>query len=300
MPWFRALSAEDRSWIGLIAGRHPAFVDVVPQEPDDADAAVTAEVFGTAPRELPASSPSSRPSRWCGDDRGRRGERRRGRRRRRRRRGARGDRCATPARSRSPTAEVYARAAEQRGAWDARLEALVVDSVLRGEADEAVRSRASALGWDGQRRRRASCSGARPTGDAPARESIIDDVRRSARARRPRRARAPSRATGWSSCSAASTTPTRPAQRGRGPLRRRAGRDRTGRRRTCCGASVSARAAIAGLRAAPGWPDAPAPGVERRPAPRARPGRRRPRPPRSWSTRSTGRSPRPGTGCWRR
>src|SRR5918992_2531485 len=44
-------------------------------------------------------------------------------------------------------AEVYARAAEIRGAWDARLEALVVDSVLRGEADEAVRSRASALGW---------------------------------------------------------------------------------------------------------------------------------------------------------
>ena len=36
------------------------------------------------------------------------------------------------------TAEVYARAAEARGAWDARLEALVVDSVLRAEADESV------------------------------------------------------------------------------------------------------------------------------------------------------------------
>ena len=45
------------------------------------------------------------------------------------------------------TAEVYAKAAEVRGAWDARLEALVVDSVLRAEADEAVMSRASALGW---------------------------------------------------------------------------------------------------------------------------------------------------------
>ena len=45
------------------------------------------------------------------------------------------------------TAEVYARAAEVRGAWDARLEALVVDAVLRSEADEAVLSRASALGW---------------------------------------------------------------------------------------------------------------------------------------------------------
>ena len=45
------------------------------------------------------------------------------------------------------TAEVYARAAEVRGAWDARLEALVVDSVLRAEADETMLSRASALGW---------------------------------------------------------------------------------------------------------------------------------------------------------
>ena len=44
-------------------------------------------------------------------------------------------------------AEIYARAAELRGAWDARLEALVVDAVLRGETDEAVLSRASTLGW---------------------------------------------------------------------------------------------------------------------------------------------------------
>ena len=45
------------------------------------------------------------------------------------------------------TAEVYARAAEVRGAWDARLEALVVDAVLRSDADETLLSRASALGW---------------------------------------------------------------------------------------------------------------------------------------------------------
>ncbi len=44
-------------------------------------------------------------------------------------------------------AQVYARAAEVRGAWDARLEALVVDAVIRGEADESVVSRASTLGW---------------------------------------------------------------------------------------------------------------------------------------------------------
>jgi hypothetical protein len=42
----------------------------------------------------------------------------------------------------------YAAAAEARGAWDARLEALVMDGVLRGDAEESLFSRASALGWD--------------------------------------------------------------------------------------------------------------------------------------------------------
>ena len=44
-------------------------------------------------------------------------------------------------------AEVYARAAETRGAWDARLEALVVDALVRGEVDDDLPSRAAALGW---------------------------------------------------------------------------------------------------------------------------------------------------------
>jgi DNA-binding PucR family transcriptional regulator len=48
------------------------------------------------------------------------------------------------------TAEVYARAAEMRGAWDARLEALVVDALVRGDGDDSVRSRVSALGWSGR------------------------------------------------------------------------------------------------------------------------------------------------------
>jgi hypothetical protein len=46
-------------------------------------------------------------------------------------------------------ADVYARAAEARGLWDARLEALVVDSILSGEADDALPSRIAALGWHG-------------------------------------------------------------------------------------------------------------------------------------------------------
>ncbi len=46
-------------------------------------------------------------------------------------------------------ADVYARAAEARGLWDARLEALVVDSILTGEYDSQLPSRIAALGWNG-------------------------------------------------------------------------------------------------------------------------------------------------------
>ena len=44
-------------------------------------------------------------------------------------------------------ADVYAKAAEARGLWDARLEALVVDSILSGENEEELASRIAALGW---------------------------------------------------------------------------------------------------------------------------------------------------------
>lgn len=45
-------------------------------------------------------------------------------------------------------AQVYAGAAEARGAWDARLESLIVDAVLREEGGDLVTSKAAALGWD--------------------------------------------------------------------------------------------------------------------------------------------------------
>ena len=44
-------------------------------------------------------------------------------------------------------AQVYARTAEARGAWDARLEALVVEALVRGEVDEGLPSWAAALNW---------------------------------------------------------------------------------------------------------------------------------------------------------
>jgi hypothetical protein len=44
-------------------------------------------------------------------------------------------------------AQVYASAAENRGAWDARLQALLVDALLRGDPGDVLASHAAALGW---------------------------------------------------------------------------------------------------------------------------------------------------------
>ncbi|WP_395243220.1 PucR family transcriptional regulator [Agromyces sp. MMS24-K17] len=71
-------------------------------------------------------------------------------------------------------ADVYARAAEARGLWDARLEALVVDSILSGEQDEELPSRIAALGWHGHG------EVAVLVGTAP-KQFDVDQVRRAAR-----------------------------------------------------------------------------------------------------------------------
>jgi len=71
-------------------------------------------------------------------------------------------------------ADVYARAAESRGLWDARLEALVVDSILTGEYDAELPSRIAALGWNGHG------EAAVLVGVAP-RQLEVDHLRRTAR-----------------------------------------------------------------------------------------------------------------------
>ncbi|MTD52847.1 PucR family transcriptional regulator [Amycolatopsis pithecellobii] len=80
------------------------------------------------------------------------------------------------------TANSYAAAAEARGAWDARLEALVVDGIVRGDAEESVLSRAAALGWDPAAM--ATVVAGSPSSDDP--PSVVFDVRRlAARLGRP-------------------------------------------------------------------------------------------------------------------
>ncbi|MCL2316844.1 MAG: helix-turn-helix domain-containing protein [Actinomycetia bacterium] len=44
-------------------------------------------------------------------------------------------------------AEVYAGAAESRAAWDERIEAIIIDAIVRDEVDDTVIARASTLGW---------------------------------------------------------------------------------------------------------------------------------------------------------
>src|SRR3954449_100438 len=156
------------------------------------------------------------------------------------------------------TAEVYARAAEMRGAWDARLEALVVDNVLRAEADETVRSRDSALAWE-SRGDVVVVLGRVPHTDASgqARESIIDDVRRSAKlvgldalcaVQGDRMVVILGGVDNADKAGAAVAEHFGDGPVVVGPVVA-----------DLVSASISARAATAGLRAAPGWPQAPRP-----------------------------------------
>ncbi len=73
-------------------------------------------------------------------------------------------------------ARVYARTAEARGAWDARLEALVVDSLVRGEVGEGLHSWASALNWSSS-----PVTVIVGTADGSEPEGLIDELRSIAR-----------------------------------------------------------------------------------------------------------------------
>jgi DNA-binding PucR family transcriptional regulator len=149
LDWYRALPADDRSWVGLVAQAGiSAFVTwfADPSKPPHG----VGEIFATAPPELTRSislQHTLQLVRVVVDVVE-----------------AHSDRLAAPGAERDlleavlrysrevafSAAEVYARAAEMRGAWDARLEALVVDALLRGDVDDSLRSRVAALGWSGR------------------------------------------------------------------------------------------------------------------------------------------------------
>ena len=147
LAWFRRMSAQDRSWIGLVAQSGvAAFVDWF-RNPQRGRPAITVEVFGTAPRELTRSVSLQQTVDMIRvvievvegqvDDLAAPG-------------GAQQLREAILRYTREvafSSAKVYARAAEARGAWDARLEALIVDALLHGDREDGLQTWGSALGW---------------------------------------------------------------------------------------------------------------------------------------------------------
>ena len=262
LPWYRKMSAENRSWLGLVAQAGiAAFLDWL-RHPERNRPAVT-EVFGTAPRELARAVSLQHAVEMVRviidaveaqvDELAAPGEEAELR-----------EAVLTYAREIAfSTAQVYARTAEARGAWDARLEALVVDSLVHGETGDSMHSWASALNWssspvvvvvgtigdeDG--------SGGQLAGHGAA-EPLMEELRAQAR-----RARldllAGVQGNRLILVLGGADDPIAAAERfaGRfgpgpviaGPLVR-----------DLKAASVSARAALAALRAAPAWPDAPRP-----------------------------------------
>lgn len=73
-------------------------------------------------------------------------------------------------------ADIYARAAEARGSWDARLEAMVIDALVRGDSVDELASRTAAFGW------RSDGAVHVLVGRAPKRSAhrSIDEIRRAA------------------------------------------------------------------------------------------------------------------------
>ena len=251
LPWFGRMSAENRSWLGLVAQAGiAAFVNWI-RHPERNRPAVT-EVFGTAPRELARAVSLQHAVEMVRviidvveaqvDELavpGGEAELR--------------EAVLTYAREIAfSAAQVYARSAEARGAWDARLEALVVDSLVRGEAEESLHSWASALNWSSS-----PVTVVVGTIDNEETEPLIEEVRGQAK-----RARLDLLASvhggrlilvvGGADDPIAAAEPFAgrfgPGPVIVGPLVKDL-RD----------ASLSARAALAALRAAPAWPEAPRP-----------------------------------------
>ena len=252
LPWYAALPAVTRSVVGLVAQAGiAAFVEWF-QNPG-AVPTITADVFGSAPREVAREVTLRQAVEMVrstvdvveqyadaledDDERALLRE-------------------AVLRYSREvafAAAEVYAQAAETRGAWDARLESLVVDGVVRGEDDDALRSRAAALGW-GPNRLVAVAVGATPVGDP---EQNAERLRRDARLAHV------DLLTGTHGdrllavvggrADPVTVVATMVDSFGPGPLV--VGPVVDG----IAAAGRSARAAIAGFRAAAAWPDAPRP-----------------------------------------
>jgi hypothetical protein len=149
LAWFRRLPADQRSWVTLVAQAGVAsFVDWL-RSPEQ-DLRLTGDVFGIAPRELARRLSLQRTVELVrlsialveeqlpqlagpGEEQ------------------AAADAMVRFSREIAfAAAEVYASAAETRGAWDARLEAMVIDGLIRADGsseEHSPLSQLAALGW---------------------------------------------------------------------------------------------------------------------------------------------------------
>ncbi|HEY4626081.1 MAG TPA: helix-turn-helix domain-containing protein [Blastococcus sp.] len=251
LPWFRAMPADQRSWVTLVAQAGMAsFVEWCrnPGRPPR----LTGEVFGAAPRELVRAVPLKQTVDLIKvtvdvvEDHV--------------------DSVAEPHDEEAlhlavvqfsrevafATAHIYASYAENRGAWDARLEALVVDALVRGERSEELSGRAAALGW-GAMSPVIVLVGTAPTG--------VDDphaaVRRAARTLRSEvlvGVHADQLVAVLGGQNDLAAVAERVSDEcGEGPVVTGPVVDGLGR------AGESAAAALAGMRAARAWPEAPRP-----------------------------------------
>lgn len=149
LPWFRSLPADQRAWVMLVAQAGVrSFVEWLRQAGEHGPHELSDEIFEAAPRTLVRSISLQQTVQLIKvtidvvEEQV--------------------PRLAAPGEESALTdailrfsrevafsaARVYARAAESRGTWDARLQALLVDALLRGDAPDELASRAAALGWD--------------------------------------------------------------------------------------------------------------------------------------------------------
>ena len=149
LPWFRTLSASHRSSVTLVAQAGiSGYLDWL-KGPEGTAVSTTGAIFSTAPRELLRTVSLRRtvelvriaiavaeehfPPLSATDAE----------------RTILTDTLLRYSREVAFTAAaIYATAAETRGAWDDRLEAMMVDAIVRGEGGDGLASRAAALNWD--------------------------------------------------------------------------------------------------------------------------------------------------------
>jgi hypothetical protein len=181
LPWFRRLPADQRSWVTLVAQAGIASFVAWLRSPDDEVVRLTGEVFGTAPRELARRVSLQQTVELVrqtiavveehvptlaapGEER------------------AVEDAMLRFSREIAfAAARVYATAAETRGAWDARLEAMVIDGLVRGVGlsdDSSPVSQLTALGWRSAGRV-TTVAGAAPADRSPT--DALDAVHRAGR-----------------------------------------------------------------------------------------------------------------------